>query len=329
MFLHAATPSQLERAVAANHHAWMVRRAQAAGGEVVATPEITWTYAGASGEAMILFPQLAEANAAERLDMVVHYYLNHQPRSLVGCWSLLLTQPADLDIRLLARGFQPGWQPCWMWLDLQRLQTQHPHPAGMTIARIEDELPLDVDDLPYYDRAEAPLRHRLQQLYSQQIYHFGAFLNGVPVGHSVLCLTNGELGVAGLYDIGVVPAARNQGIGKAITHAACLHAQALGYRHVLLNATGERMYRQLGFEKLGYGITWWLNVPRLARHLPSPSQVQLAEAVGRGDLAALVAMDVQTSDLSTPLANGMTLVDLAAHANQPAAREWLLAHGAV
>ena len=97
---------------------------------------------------------------------------------------------------------------------------------------------------------------------------------------------------------------------------------------MLLNATGERMYRQLGFEKLGDGMTWWLNTPRLARHLPAPAQVALAEAIGRGDLAALAAMDAQSSDLSTPLANGMTLVDLAVHASQPAAREWLLAHGA-
>jgi GNAT superfamily N-acetyltransferase len=277
---------------------------------------------------MILFPQLAEANAGERLDAVVRYYLDRMPRNLVGCWSLLPTQPADLDIRLLARGFQPGWQPCWMWLDLQHLRDQYPHPDGLTIARIEGEIPLDVDDLPYYDRAEAPLRQQLQQLYPQQIWHFAAFLNGAPVGHSVLCLTSGELGVAGLYDMGVVPAARNQGIGKALVRAASLQAQQQGCHHMLLNATGERMYRQLGFEKLGDGMTWWLNTPRLARHLPAPAQVALAEAVGRGDLAALAAMDVQSSDLSTPLANSMTLVDLAVHANQPAARDWLLAHGA-
>jgi GNAT superfamily N-acetyltransferase len=215
-----------------------------------------------------------------------------------------------------------------MWLDLQNLQSHREQPDGMTIALVDNGVPWNVDDLPYYDRAEAPLRYRLEQLHPQQIWHFGAYLNGAPVGHSTLCLTTGVLGVAGLYDIGVAPAAQNQGIGKALTRAACRHAQAQGCRYALLNATGERMYRQIGFEKLGDGTTWWLNVPRLARHLPSNTQIRLAEAIGRGDLAALTAMDVPSSNLNTPLAIGMTLIDLATHTEQPAVREWLIAHGA-
>jgi GNAT superfamily N-acetyltransferase len=328
MFLQEATQHELERAVAANHLAWMVRKAQAANGEVITTPEVTWTYAGTSGEAMVLFPELTEANADECLDTVIRYYLERQPKSLVGCWSLMPTQPSDLGIRLLARGFQPGWEPCWMWLNLQNLRSYHEEPDGMTIALVDDAVPWNVNHLPYYDRAEAPLRQRLQQLHPQQVWHFGAYLNGAPVGHSTLCLTTGALGVAGLYDIGVVPSAQHQGIGKAITRAACLHAQARGCRYALLNATGERMYRQLGFGKLGDGITWWLNVPRLARHMPSITQIRLAEAVGRGDLAALTPMDVPSSDLNTPLANGMTLIELAAYTEQLAVREWLIAHGA-
>jgi hypothetical protein len=93
MFLQEATQHELELAVAANHLAWMVRKAQAANGEVITTPEMTWTYAGAYGEAMILFPELTETNANECLDTVIRYYLERQPKSLVGCWSLTPTHP--------------------------------------------------------------------------------------------------------------------------------------------------------------------------------------------------------------------------------------------
>ena len=49
------------------------------------------------------------------------------------------------------------------------------------------------------------------------VWHFAAWLKGEPVGHSTLCLTTGALGIAGIYDVGVVPDARNQGIGKAVS----------------------------------------------------------------------------------------------------------------
>jgi hypothetical protein len=157
-----------------------------------------------------------------------------------------------------------------------------------------------------------------------------AWLAGEPVGHSTLFLTYGSLGVAGIYGVGVVPGARNRGIGKAVTAAACRHAQSLGCRHALLNATGERMYRQLGFERIGYGWTWWLNVERLNAHPPSPPRVALAEAIGRGDLDTLATLAQAGCDepLDAPLANRMTLLELAAHAHQPASAEWLVGQGA-
>jgi ankyrin repeat protein len=61
---------------------------------------------------------------------------------------------------------------------------------------------------------------------------------------------------------------------------------------------------------------------------PSPAQVALAEAVGRGDLSALAALAGRDEPLDAPLANGMSLLDLAAHAQQPASAEWLIGQGA-
>jgi hypothetical protein len=168
--------------------------------------------------------------------------------------------------------------------------------------------------------------------YPDQVRRFVATLDGQVVGHSLVLFTAGPYGVAGIYDVGVVPGARNRGIGKAVTLAACLYARERGYRYAVLNATGRRMYEELGFQWMGDGWTWWLNVPRLAAHLPTREQIALAEAVGRGDVEALdrlaTRVRVSADDLKLPLSNEMTLLQLAVHARQPTAAEWLIVHGA-
>jgi GNAT superfamily N-acetyltransferase len=126
----------------------------------------------------------------------------------------------------------------------------------------------EAPQLPYYDRATAAEEQAIAGLHPRQLWHFAATLDGEIVGHCLLFATRGLLGVAGIYDVGVVPAARDRGVGKAVVAAACQHARRLGCFHALLNATGERMYRQLGFERLGYGWTWWLNVAQLEAHPP-------------------------------------------------------------
>jgi GNAT superfamily N-acetyltransferase len=322
-------PRALEEAAAENHREWMVLKARAAGGEVQEAEGVTWTYAGPKGEAMILFPRLAPARAGEQLDAILRYYLDHPPEPLVGLWSLAPTEPPDLEVRLLARGFQPGWQPHWMALDLDRMIANHPTPTGLRVEPVEGEAVWDVKNLPYYSRAAAALTSAAARLSPQRVWRFAAWLGEKPVGHSTLCVTTGPLGVAGLYDIGVVPEARKQGIGKAVTAAACRHAQEMGCRYALLNATGERMYRQVGFNSLGYGMTAWLNVPRLARRPPSPAQIALVEAVGRGDTTALEELAGSTSadELNARLTNEMTLMEVADHAGQAAAADWLAAHG--
>jgi hypothetical protein len=78
------------------------------------------------------------------------------------------------------------------------------------------------------------------------------------------------------------------------------------------------------------GLTCWLDARRLARQSPSKEQVALAEAVGQGDLTSLarLAVSLTPEQLDTPLTNGMSLLDLAEHAGQREAADWLGAHGA-
>ena len=204
-----------------------------------------------------------------------------------------------------------------MALDLHDLRADFPLPDGLHIA-VDELADWDVDDLPYYTRKKAEENkaatpRRPVQEDKRRKWHFGAWLNGKIVGHSVLLLTTGRQGMAGIYNVGVVPAARKAGCGRAVTLAACQYAQALGCHYATLNSAADSLYARMGFVSLGRGQTWWMHEKALNAPPPTPEQIAFAEAVGRDDVAALAALEKQTlpADLDATLPCGMTPIELA------------------
>jgi GNAT superfamily N-acetyltransferase len=327
--LQDATPVQLQQAAAFNHRELFALEAVNLGGGIYSSGGLTWTQAGERGPSMIPFPAFSDDddNTGAELDRLIASYLQHPPKG-AGCWSLEPPQPSDLGVRLLARGFQPGWRPYWMGLDLRQMPTGGP-PKGLTITLDNHSNLLKVKSLPYVN----VIIPALSSLGADPgcWARFVAILHGKVVAQSVVFLTTGELGAAGIYQVGVVPHARRSGIGQAVTRAACLYAREKGYRYAVLNATdaGRRTYEQLGFVRVGEGWTWWLVTERLLAHPPAALQVLLAEAIGRGDLDGLERLRSSCTPvlLNTPLTNGMTLMQLAVHCGQPSAGEWLLEAG--
>ena len=247
------TDSQLEQAVAHNHAQLFYSNAIARGGEVRTAGGITYTYDGKGFQSMIAFPSLDESTADGHLDEMMAWYREHPTRGL-GCWSLDPPRPADLGARLLKRGFQDGWCPCWMAMDLADMEQEIPVQLQIVA---DNYLSLHhLKDIPYTGEhgAVSPMLLKSHPELAQQ---FIALLNGKIVGHSSVYFTTGEYGVAGLYDVAVAPSARGQGIGKALVRAACCYGRARGYRYAVLNATGRRMYEQVGFRHIGDGMTWW------------------------------------------------------------------------
>jgi GNAT superfamily N-acetyltransferase len=325
--MQSATSEQLEQAVAYNHQELFRQEAIALGGDIIRSEGLFYTTGTPHSASMIAFPELTSGNAGHELDALVSFYLRHPPGG-AGCWSLDPPRPADLGVRLLARGFQPGWRPHWMALELSQVETQHPFPNGLTIVRDNDRSLTAVPNLPY-SRVVVP--GAANAAFPGQWARFVASIRGKVVGQSVVFLTTGEWGVAGVYHVGVVPRARNKGIGKAVTLAACYYAREQGYRYAVLNSTeiGRPAYRQLGFRSVGEGWTWWLTIERLLAQPPRAAEVRLAEAVGRGDEAELAALrgDNGAYDLNRLLTNGMSLIQLAVHCRQPFAASWLVEGG--
>ncbi|HTR30587.1 MAG TPA: GNAT family N-acetyltransferase [Puia sp.] len=325
--LQSATSGELEQAVARNHQELFRQEAIALGGVIVRSEGLIYTTGTPYSASMIPFPQLTSTTAGRELDALVAFYLRSPPAG-AGCWSLEPPRPDHLGVCLLARGFQPGWRPHWMAMDLRELETHHPFPNGLTIVRDNDSPLTGIRDLPY---ARVVVPRMADAAFAGQWTRMVASVRGKVVGQSVVFLTTGEWGVAGIYHVGVVPPARNKGIGKAVTLAACLYARDMGYRYAVLNSTdvGRPAYRRLGFRAVGDGWTWWLTIERLLARPPEPIEIRLAEAVGLGDAGELDSLRAENPayDLNRGLTNGMSLIQLAVHCRQPHAAAWLVEGG--
>jgi ribosomal protein S18 acetylase RimI-like enzyme len=189
------------------------------------------------GDAVIAFP-------AAGADLAAAVRLAHEAGVReIGCWALA---PDDaLGRRLGELGFQDGWQPHWMGIDPRTPRATPEHEVERTTG-CDPELP--------YASA-----HHFAVL-GGDVHHFLVRADGSVVGHVVLDV-DGDTG--GIYDMGVVPAARRRGYGRALTLAALEVAGELGCTSVTLNATGEGepLYHAVGFGSLGLGMTWWLFPP--------------------------------------------------------------------
>jgi ribosomal protein S18 acetylase RimI-like enzyme len=324
-----ATAARLERAAAQNHRAWWTASARAdEHGEVHRSSGLTWI--ATPHEVTVAFPALPASSAGEALDLLVAEWRRRAPAS-VGCWSLTPTRPRDLGARLAARGFEWGWRPHWMALERDSLPADGLIPDGLTVSVDDDGDWGEMTDLPYYNVRDVAKLRNLARARPRRMWHVAGRLDGQIVGHALVYVTTGPLGVAGIYSVGVLPDQQNRGIGKAVSLAACRIGHDLGCHWAVLNSAADHLYERIGFRHVGWGQTWWMHGSVIAAAPPTQDQIAFAEAVGRGDAARLSALARQGGvplGLDAPLHNGMTPMALAVSARQPAAADWLAVHGA-
>jgi GNAT superfamily N-acetyltransferase len=167
------------------------------------------------------------------------------------------TRPADLGTHLERHDFIHDGDDAGMAANLMNLNESLAVPPGLVIEKVSDMQTLKLMCHVCAAGFEAP------ELFEQAIFDFFASLGfdteapvynylgrlkGEPVATSTLFLGTG---VAGIYDVSTIPAARRQGVGAALTLYPLLEARRQGYRVGILQAStmGASVYRRVGFQE--------------------------------------------------------------------------------
>jgi GNAT superfamily N-acetyltransferase len=167
-------------------------------------------------------------------------------------------QSQELNTALLANGliFREAYAT-EMAIDLSLISENSTRPPQLKIISVDDEFTLQewIHVASRGFRIDETFEQVWHDLFVDTIFRpryrtFLALLDGKPVGTSQLFLS---AGVAGIYNVTVIPEARFQGIGSAVTLASLLIARRLGYRIGILQASkqGYSVYRRIGFQDVG------------------------------------------------------------------------------
>jgi GNAT superfamily N-acetyltransferase len=280
--LAATTPILLEpsdddllRAVEHNLQDLFRAVATLPGSEIVETPELSWHHAFPVNPMFksVWGTRLDAAAVEAAIDERIAWF-RERDAPFFFWWTGPSTEPSNLGERLVARGmigqqeqarlYAPGVEveaagtPA-MAADLAAMNEDalEQAPAGFAIDEVRDERALEDFRRVFVESYEVP--ELIAQAWVDATTTLGlgrtpwrlyvGRLDGEAVATNLVF--NGG-GVAGVYGIGVVPAARGHGIGGAITLAPLLDARDEGYRHAVLfsSAMGVRTYERIGFRLL-------------------------------------------------------------------------------
>ena len=175
-------------------------------------------------------------------------------------------KPADWKPVLSRHGLGFSKGPPGMAVDLETLSKPVPLVDGLEIRAVEDDLSLHTwahsfmlgYSLP--PEWEASVYAVWQKLgLAFPIRNYLGYWNGEPIGTSSIFY---GAGVAGIYCVSTLPAARGKGIGAAMTLHPLYEARNLGYRIGILQSSemGFNVYKRIGFRHLSQVEHFYLNL---------------------------------------------------------------------
>jgi len=180
------------------------------------------------------------------------------------------THPANIAKNLKAHGFFPN-RVTGMALDLFTINSELSELANLKITAVRDpdtlrlwsriavtgfEMPEEVEGDWFNWYGNIGLGPGLP------IQHFLGWWNGEPAATASLLLAEG---VAGIYNVAVVPQKRRLGLGLGMTMQPLREARNMGYRIAILQASqqGLSVYRRIGFQECCKLMSYvWISGPR-------------------------------------------------------------------
>ncbi len=257
-------PQDLGAANEANFGQFLALQEGLGGAEVLHDPTVTWA---ANEDPMFWFNmaiglRLDDDGARSFLERLQASH--RRLRTAVLLWLSPLATPAGLAGRLEAAGFADVDGAPAMAADLSRIVAPDV-PEGVTVERVADSATLGtfVETLLGGNQVVGAedIWNRFFTLAGLQpegpVHNFLGRLDGRPVSCATIFLA---AGVAGVYCVATVPAARRRGIAGAVTAAALAEARRRGYRYGILQASAmaANLYRDMGFEDIfSYRIFRW------------------------------------------------------------------------
>ena len=176
--------------------------------------------------------------------------------------------PSDLAARLDAEGFERRWPHMpTMTVGLDTFEPERWSPAAGRVSEVLDPAGLEAwlsvrqTNLGLDARTTGAWRRAHGELGlgpTSQLRQFVGWLGDRPVAACTLFLDQAGR-TAGIYHVDVLPDARGQGLGKAVTAGALAAAMELGYPLGVLSAStlGTPVYLRLGFRIVG-GLAYFV-----------------------------------------------------------------------
>jgi GNAT superfamily N-acetyltransferase len=249
--------SALAKAIEGNQHAYLMDLRRSPLVSLHQEPELMWFL---TGDPLPGFNRVVHACfEADDVDVKIGGALApFKGRDLPMQWHIgPSTRPSDLGERLVAQGLRHVSDEPGMASDLLALDHDPKLPRRLRVERVRDSEALkkwcQTAEVAFnFSKGVGDARARIEtslgpgRLPARRLY-LGR-IGSQPVATALLFL---GVGVAGLYDVGVLPDKRRQGVGRTMTLVPLLEARAEGYRIGTLHSSpmGLGIYQKLGFQE--------------------------------------------------------------------------------
>jgi hypothetical protein len=214
------------------------------GRTLVEEADVSWVIAKPSWPNFIFDPHFDPQEVSERLDQIVTAIKDFAapPTIKLG----VNGKPDHLAEILIQKDFELFLSHPAMVADLNECKLDFQKSEGVSIEIVDT-----IEKLSQWCGVSSGFECSLYEkvLSEPNLRLYLGLLNGKAVGRSTMFYSSG---VAGLYNVLVLPEFRNQGIGTALTKVPLINALEMGFQISTLQASpmGEPIYRRIGFERL-------------------------------------------------------------------------------